>query len=96
MAACFDCGAALLAVGGARGSASYVFDRFSWGCSSRVRRLRLPLRLPQRGRFWSWPKPLVVALAAPADASGLESSRDVLLGVVREVMLNKKKLIKGY
>ena len=35
-------------------------------------------------------KVLVVALAAPADASGLESSRDVLVGVVREVMLNKK------
>ena len=33
---------------------------------------------------------LVVVLAAPADASGLESSRDVLVGVVREVMLNKK------
>ena len=43
---------------------------------------------PQRGRFWSWPKPVV--LAAPADASGLESSRDVLVGVVREVWLNNK------
>ena len=38
---------------------------------------------------------LVVVLAAPADASGLESSR-TCVGVVREVMLNKKKLIKGY
>ena len=35
-------------------------------------------------------KVLVVALAAPAGASGRESSRDVLVGVVREVMLNKK------
>ena len=59
-------------------------------CVAAALRLRRPLRLPQRGRFWSWPKPLVVALAAPADASGLESSRDVLVGVVREVMLNKK------
>ena len=33
---------------------------------------------------------LVVVLAAPADASGLESSRDVLVGVVREVWLNNK------
>ena len=35
---------------------------------------------------------LVVGLAAPADASGLESSRDVLVGVVREVLLNQKLL----
>ena len=35
-------------------------------------------------------KALVVVLAAPADASGLESSRDVLVGVVRGRRLNKK------
>ena len=35
-------------------------------------------------------KPLVVALAAPADKYGLELSRDVLVGVVWEVLLNKK------
>ena len=36
---------------------------------------------------------LVVGLAAPADASGRESSRDVLAGVVREVWLNKKIIL---
>ena len=73
------------------GSGRELCDRMSVVSLQRCdRRLRRPLRLPQRGRFWSWPKPLVVALAAPADASGLESSRDVLVGVVREVMLNKK------
>ena len=34
-------------------------------------------------------KPLVVVLEAPADASGRESSRDVLVGVVRGLGLNK-------
>ena len=35
-------------------------------------------------------KALVAGLAAPADASCRESSRDVLVGVVRELVLNKK------
>ena len=39
---------------------------------------------------------LVVALAGSADASGRESSRDVLVGVVREVWLNKKIIARGH
>ena len=35
---------------------------------------------------------LVVGLVSSTDASGRESSRDVLVGVVREVLLNKKIL----
>ena len=57
------------------------------------RRLRRPPRLPQRGRFWSLAQALVVGLVGFADASGLESSRDVLVGVVREVWLNKKIIL---
>jgi hypothetical protein len=79
--------------GAAPAVASYVFRCCSWGCSSFAfagcRPVRPPLRLPQRGRFWSWPKPLV-ALAAPADVFVLQSSWDVLVGVVRGLGLNKK------
>ena len=52
--------------------------------------LRRPLRLPPTRPVLVLAKVLVVALAAPADASGLESSRDVVVGVVQEVWLAEK------
>ena len=33
-----------------------MYSTAARGAAAASRWLRLPLRLPQRGRFWSWPK----------------------------------------
>ena len=69
-----------------------MFDRFSWGCSSSSfasSAASAAAAAPTRPVL-VLAQALVVGLVGFADASGLEPSQDVLGGVVREVLINKK------
>ena len=69
--------------------ASYAVEYVACGCSGAFVGCVGRRGCPNAAGF-GLGQTLVVVLAVPEDACGLESSRVVLVGVVREVLLNKK------